>query len=212
MMSLVQRAYSYDPTFDAKEYAVRSGVRKDFTSGNASKSILSLNTAVGHLESMAKAGEELKNSSLQTWNWIANHGLTAVGDPRVTKFNTTATAVSGELATVFKSTSGTDQEIKAWRENISAIQSPEQIKTGGVDQAVELIGSRLVALANKYEQGMGRKMDFQILSDKSRAILNRLGVDISQYEGGAAATPLGGTPSRRATDPKKIGRFTVEVE
>jgi hypothetical protein len=211
MMALVQRAYSYDPTFDAKEYGVRSNVRKDFTSGTSSKTMLSLNTAIGHLEALADAGKSLDNGSVQLWNKIVNYGLTQTGDPRVTKFNTAATAVAGELATVFKNTSGTDQEIKAWRDNLSAVQSPQQIKDGGVDEAVKLIGSRLDNLQYKYEQGMGRKVDFQILSPKSKRILKGLGFDVNKYDP-ATAPSAPGAKAPTGAAPKKIGRFIVETE
>jgi hypothetical protein len=181
MMALVKRAYVYDPTFDAKEYATRAAVRKDFTSGKASQTSLSLNTAVGHLASLSKAATDLDNSSLQLWNTISNKGLAATGDPRTVRFNTAANAVAGELATVFKNTSGTDQEIKSWKDQISTSQSPQQLQAS-INEAVLLIGSRLEALHNKYEQGLGRKADFQILSAKSRQILKGLGVDVDKYD------------------------------
>lgn len=204
MMALVQRAYQYDPTFDAKEYATRAGVRKDFTSGKASQTILSLNTAVGHLNSLAKAANDLDNAPVQLWNKVINAGFTATGDPRVTKFNTAANAVAGELATVFKNTSGTDQEIKSWHDKISSSQSPEQLKAN-INEAIHLIGSRLEALHNKYEQGMGRKADFQILSPKSRQILQGLGVDMSQYDPAEATKQPESpeTPRRRESDKKE---------
>lgn len=182
MMALVKRAYAYDPTFDAKEYATRAGVRKDFTSGKASQTILSLNTAVGHLNSLAKAANDLDNGSVQKWNQFRNALTTGLtDDARVTKFNTTANAVAGELATVFKNTSGTDQEIKSWHDKISSSQTPGQLKAN-IKEAIDLIGSRLHSLHNKYEQGMGKKADFQILSPKSRQILRGLGVDMNQFD------------------------------
>lgn len=186
----------YKPEFDATQYATRAALRKDFTSGKAAANIRSLNTAVSHLDSLKKAGDELDNGPLQLWNRIANAGLTAVGDPRVTRFENAATAVEGELATVFKGTAGTDQEIKQWRQNISAIQSPEQID-GGVKQVVELLGGRLQALRDQYEKGIGEVGGFTILSPKSREILSKIGVDPNSLEKptGVGAAPSGGGPS-----------------
>jgi hypothetical protein len=203
--NILGRVAVYEPTFDATQYNVRMGVKRDFTSGNASKTALSLNTAIGHLESLAKAGDELNNSSLTPINSVINRIQPLYGDPRMKKLNTTINAVSGELATVFKNTSGTDQEIKSWKEQFSGYDSPQQIKEGGVNQAIELIGSRLAALRNKYEQGLGKPIDFQILSPKSRRILKGLGADVDALDpGGMTAAPAaaqpGETPQRRSTD------------
>jgi hypothetical protein len=115
---------------------------------------------------------------------VVNRIQPLFGDPRMKKINTTSNAVAGELATVFKNTSGTDQEIKSWREQFSGYDSPKQIKEGGVNQAIELIGSRLGALRNKYEQGLGKPIDFQILSPKSRRILKSLGADVDTMDPG----------------------------
>lgn len=171
----------YDPTFDMNNYAARAKVRSDFTSGKNAQNIRSLNTAVGHLDTLSKAANALENSSLILWNKIANKGLNYVGDPRVTQFNTAATAVEGELASVFKGTGATDQEIKVWRENLNASQSPEQLKAA-IDTAIELMGSRLNALQSQYETGLGKPKDFTFLNDKSRAILTNLGIDVSALD------------------------------
>ena len=191
---ILQRAALYDSSFDAAQYSVRLSLRRDFTSGNASKNVRSLNTAVGHLESLSKAAKELDNADIQLWNTIANKGFTATGDPRVTNFNTAATAVAGELATVFKNTSGTDQEIKSWRDNISSSQSPQQMKES-IDTAIELLGGRLAALSNQYETGMGKPKDYRFLSPKSLKILKSLNVDIDSIDpmaGEKGASPLTG--------------------
>ena len=193
--NILGRVAVYEPTFDATQYNVRMGVKRDFTSGTSSKTALSLNTAIGHLESLKKAADELDNSSFTPINSVVNRLQPLIGDPRVKKLNTTANAVAGELATVFKNTSGTDQEIKSWREQFSAYDSPKQIKEGGVNQAIELIGSRLGALRNKYEQGLGKPIDFQILSPKSRKILQSLGADVNSLDPGGAtvnSAPING--------------------
>jgi hypothetical protein len=189
--NILGRVALYEPTFDATQYNVRMGVKRDFTSGTSSKTALSLNTAIGHLESLAKAAEGLDNGSVQSWNTFRNALTNNLSDdPRVTKFNTTANAVAGELATVFKNTSGTDQEIKSWKDQLNTSMTPAQLKVGAVDQAIELIGSRLVALRNKYEQGLGKPIDFQILSPKSRRILKGLGADVDALDpGGTVSAP-----------------------
>ena len=206
MMALVQRAYAYDPTFDAKEYAVRAAVRKDFTSGKTANNINSLNTAIGHLDQMYEKAQALDNSKVPLWNWVANKGLQATGDKRVAGFNTTATAVESELASVFKGMGATDQEIKAWRDGFSSSSSPAQFRESIVDASTKLMGSRLDALRNKYQQGMGKPADFKMLSEKSHQILKKIGADTNMIDPGEKQDMGGGAA------PQKIGRFTVEVQ
>jgi hypothetical protein len=171
----------------------------------------SLNTAIGHLESLAKSAEELDNASIQLWNYIANTSLTEVGDPRVVKFNNTANAVAGEMATIFKNTSGTDQEIKAWREQLDSSQSPQQLQ-GAIDQLIELMSSRMEALAGQWEAGIKAPRDFRFLNDKSEKILRDFGAERMiqldriglQPEGGAAPGFEGAPAGSRKDDPLGI--------
>jgi hypothetical protein len=194
--NVLQLAGAYDPTFDASQYEARRRTRTDFASGKAAGNIRSLNTAVGHLDTLRKRADALNNSSFDTWNAIANWGLSRVGDPRVRDFSVAATAVEGELASLFKGTGATDQEIKQWRASLDASQSPDQLKAA-LDTATELLASRLEALRNQYQTGMGKAPDFKVLSDKSRQLLKGAGVDVDALDplpqAGPGAAAGGGT-------------------
>lgn len=179
--AILERASLYDTSFSAEQYKTRLALKKDFTSGNGAKNIRSLNTAVQHLDTLTKAMKELDNAPVQFWNTVTNYGLTKVGDPRVTKFNTAATALSGELANVFKNTSGTDQEIKEWRKNLNTSDSPEQL-LANINTVIELLGGRVGALQNQWEKGLGKPKDFNFLSNKSRDILKAIGVDTDKLD------------------------------
>lgn len=167
-------ASAYDPSFDAKEYGIKMNLRKDFTSGADAKNIASLNTAVQHLNELKQASDGLNNADWQPYNTVANYIIQQRGDPRVTRFNAAATAVQNELATVFKGTGGTDQEIKQWRDNLSSSQSPKQLHSS-IDEALTLMSGRLNALQNKYAEGLGKPADFNMISPKSREILGQFG-------------------------------------
>ena len=148
-----------------------------------------------HLDSLSNAADKLDNAGPQFWNYIANKGLTAVaGDPRVTNFNTAATAVANELGTVFKNTGATDQEIKQWRENISSSQSPEQLH-GSINTALDLLRGRMEALHNQWEQTMGKPKEIPLLSPNSAKILQHLGLDPSSIDRGAASLPGNAPPA-----------------
>jgi len=169
----------YDPSFDQTQYQARVSARRDFTSGKSANNIRSLNTVVGHLDSLKKASDVLDNAPVKLWNFIANQGLTQTGDSRVVRFNAAANAVESELANVFKGMGATDQEIKAWREQLSSSQSPEQLH-GAIDQLIDLISSRMYALDAQYKVAMGKPKEFRILNDNSRKILENMGGSAQQ--------------------------------
>ena len=199
---IMEYVTAVDPTFDMTQYNARYKTRQDFTSGKAANNIRSLNTAVGHLGTLAKAAEELQNAGSPVWNSISNFGLSQVGDPRVKKFLVAANAVESELASVFKGMGATDQEIKAWREALSSSDSPEQLKAT-IEQAIQLLGSRLGALSSQFEIGTGKPKDFKILNDESRRVLQGLGIDVNQLDPTPNAEGAGELKPTHIYDPEK---------
>jgi len=189
-------ATQYDPSFDATQYNVRLKLRQDFASGKAAQNIRSLNTAVAHLGTLKTAADALSNTRFQDVNAVKNAIDVRTGGGKVTAFRNAATAVESELAAVFKGMGASDQEIKAWRNGINENQSPEQLKDN-ISTVIELLDGRLQALSNQYEQGLGKPKDFQILSPKSRQILQSIGADVNNLEpmltpqGDVAAPPEG---------------------
>jgi len=207
-IAVMNAAADVDPMYNAANFATRLQTRKSFTSGADAKNITSINTLVGHLDSLRAAANELHNGKFPILNKLANSYVTNTGGGSVGKFDATAKAVESELAAVFKGTGApTDQEVKEWRKNFDAAQSPEQMQTV-IKQAVELMGSRLSALQTKYEQSMGKMGDgknIEVLNARSRDILSKMGVDVNRLEPGqaqdnpgvlsaAVAAPSGGRP------------------
>jgi len=196
--SLLGMVAQYDPTYDQTQYGARTAVKKDFNSGQAARNIRSLNTAIGHLNNLKTAADELKNAGFQLWNKIANSTLTGAGDPRTTKFNVAANSVESEVASLFKGTGATDQEIKAWREQLSSAQSPAQLHTA-IDTLLSLMASRMQALDSQYKAGMGKPKDFEMLNKESKAILKKLGGEAGkmlELDVADAATGGGGAVSK----------------
>jgi hypothetical protein len=162
-----------DSSFNMADYPTRVKTRQDFAVGAAGRNVRSLNTVIGHLDDLSKKSDALGNASWQTWNRVRNFGLTEAGSPEVTNFEKSANAVVSELATLFKGTGGTDQEIKAWRETINSSQSPKQLQDG-IQALVSLVESRMNALGDQYQKGMGKQMEHdELLSEKSREIWDR---------------------------------------
>ena len=173
-------AQMIDPTFSEKLFKSRQAALIDFTSpkGKAGGNIVALNTAVQHLDKLNQDIDALQNGNFQGWNAAKNWVNTTVeGKTAKTNFETDRDAVANEMATVFKGTGATDQEIKAWRENMSAAESPQQLHES-MQHLLGLMSGRLNALNGMYSAAMGRnERSFTFLNDSSRQILHRLGAD-----------------------------------
>lgn len=157
----------------------RIKTRNDFTSGKESQNIKALNTAIGHLDALHKIIPDLHNTDSSWWNAPAQafEQGTGIGlNPAVKRFQFTKNALSGELATVFKSTGGTDTEISNISKNINEADSPKNLEEV-TKAAVELLNSRLAASESKWKNTFFQEDDpeFPVLNDKSREIISRLG-------------------------------------
>lgn len=175
---LISMASQVDPNYTSSQYPVVEDTRKDYTSGKSAQTIRSLNTAIGHLNALAESGKALGNSQIPLINSAKNAIAQGSGQPGVGRFNTTANAVAGEMATVFKNSGATDDEIKTWRQQLDPNMSPAQLQTS-ISQMIELMGSRLNALQTQYEANIGKPTDFSFLSPESQKILQGLGIDPS---------------------------------
>jgi len=178
---VLEKAGEFDPDFDASQYNVRLKLRQDFTSGKAADNVKSLNTVVGHLDKLHKAGQALDNSSIKKYNSVANWLASETGDKRVVAFEVARNAVANELTKVFRGTGGAEADIKSWKESIDTAGSPEQLQEA-IDSAIDLMGSRLEALNSQYTKGMGKPRDFSFLDAKARKILKDLGADVDALD------------------------------
>ena len=188
---ILKRAVLYDPSFDATQYKVRQQTRTADTTGKPSQNIIGLNTAAAHIEGMMKAAEALKNSKFSSVNHAENllakylpvtKGLEA-RQGAVTSAKTKFNAVKGEMASIFKQSGATDQEIKSWNDTVDdpTTATPASWKAF-FEGAEELMGGRLSALHDQYENALGKPADFHFLSEKSRKILKGLGMDVDKID------------------------------
>ena len=144
----------YDPTFDAVNYGARAATRKDFTSGKAASSVNALNTVLGHLDTLGTAADDLNNTSVPLWNSLANSVESGLGDARVKKFEATKKAVVDELTRAWRGSGGSEGDIKSWSGTLDSSNSPEQLH-GVIGQIGDLLGSKIGALNDQYQKGMG---------------------------------------------------------
>lgn len=151
---MVSAVSQYDPNFDAVNYNARATTRKDFTSGKSSQSINALNTVIGHMKVLSDAADQLNNSSVPMWNTVANYSEKAMGDPRMQQFDATKKAVVDELTRVYRGSGGSEGDIKTWSDQINSSGSPAQLH-GVIAQIGDLLESKVNALGEQYNQGMG---------------------------------------------------------
>lgn len=193
----LEQAMQYDPEVDQSNIYTRRGTRKAFTSGPDAANVTSINTALGHLDSLAQAADSLNNfGALGPLNKVANRirytYLDESGDKRTVTFQQTRDAVANELMKVFRGTGGSMTEVEEWKKNIDAAQSPDQLHAS-IQTAADLLGSRLDALNSKYRQGMGSSSDvFELLTPHAKQIFERYGYGPPGSLGGAAGASDGG--------------------
>lgn len=182
----------YDPTFDQVNYNGRVAVRKGFTSGKEAQSLNALNTVMGHLNDMDKAGEALNNTDYP----LINQAMNAVGanvspdlKSRLNAFNLTRQAVASEMERAYRGTGGNVTEIEAWKKTLDNADSPQAIRAS-IKQGVQLLASKVEALGAQYSKGLGTtKEGLQLLDPKAQAIYQRFLND-------------GGAPAGRGARPK----------
>lgn len=172
----VDEALQYDPTLDTATISnnARQKVRNDFTSGTSSKTINAMNTVVGHLADLQKIGEGLGNTGYDWVNQIKNY-LTPGGSKTgvsINNFNTAKQAVADELTRVYRQAGGSEQDIQSWQSTINAAKSPQELE-GAFKTIGGLLESKLAAMQNQYQQGMGTT-PVNVVTPQTRATLDRL--------------------------------------
>ena len=170
---LLQQTVQADPTFDLQQYPQRAAMRKSFTSGRQGDSLRKLEALTGHMAQLKDEAQALNNGSFTLANKVGNWFNQQTGDPRVTKYETTAGAVESELAAFLKGAGATDQEIAHWRERFANAQSPEQFDS--LFSALgDLVETQAGAFQKQYEDGMGSLRGFAPFGDQAKQSLERL--------------------------------------
>ena len=170
----------YDPSFDAVNYNARAATRRDFSSmsGKGGGSLASFNTAMGHLGNLDSHIDALNNGNYPDLNTMENWASTHGGDTRyqvaLQRFETDRQAVSDELTRAFRMSGGNVHDIQGWESKLDAAQSPQALHAA-VGEAVNLLKTRIDAVGDQYNRGMGTTADsLQLLSPKAQETYRKL--------------------------------------
>lgn len=149
----VDAAVHYDPTFDEKKYKQRFDFMRKWQSGQFGNG--RLNTALGHLDMLDKAGNALAQNDLPAMNAIANQvGVQTGADAKVV-FDTIARKAAGEAAGAIKggASAATEPEIESVYANFNSKASPKQ-RHGTIGANIGLLKTQIETLDNMYQQAM----------------------------------------------------------
>jgi hypothetical protein len=176
MLRLVSQ---YDPSFDAVNYNARAKTRADFVAGKSAQNITSFNTAIGHLDSLDKAIEPLGNTRFGWLNPMLQAGKSATGDTQFQAaqkdFMAKRQAVTDELTRAFRGSGGNVHDIVGWEQTLNSADSPQALHAA-VKSAVDLLKSRIEAVGDTYNRGMGTtRSPLTLLSPHAQEAITRLG-------------------------------------
>ena len=200
--NMVRAVGQYDPNFDAVNFQSRAKTRNDFTAGKSAQNIASFNTAIGHLGTLDESIDGLNNSNAMGGSTIRKltNPLTATLDPTgfgvaQQKFDLAKDAVSKELVRAFRGSGGSLTEVQGFEDLLKSTKSPAELHAA-VKQGVELLNSRVQAVGEQYQKGMGTTSDpLKLLSPHAQDILKRLTGDVATQnpaQAGQASPQNGG--------------------
>lgn len=192
------------PGWDEKTWGARNKAKTEWADPQkAGGTIISLNQGIQHLGELSESVDELHNSNFWLWNAGQNLFRKATSNPILKRLQTAKTGVDGELASIFKKTSGTDQEITKWDENFDAADG-HRAQRASIDEALKLLVGRINALHGQYRAAMGADPEAPFLNDQAANTLLKFGpsgqalvaLDRRQTRGGSAPAPQQQQPTR----------------
>jgi hypothetical protein len=206
--NMLSSVSQYDPSFDAVNYNARAKTRSDFTSGKSANTIKALNTAIGHAGMLSDQIDNTASHDFTPLNAVQNYIAETSGSAGPTQFKQTAGALASELTNVFRGSGGAEADVKRYLEELNVNGSAEQ-KKAALSNIVGLMESRLEAVGDQYNKGMGKTEDsVNLLDPKAQTVFSRLtgrqapttgqmaqgqsSSSVSKYTEGQTATGPGG--------------------
>lgn len=207
-----QLVMAADPNFSDVRADTRAQTIKAFQNTQEANSPgakrIALNTAIGHLGTIADASEALpgfqnlgvlNHAANAISNWLASERGEGAQADALQKFNSARNQVAGELETVYAPGAGTE----TGREALKALMDPnatQEQRRASLGTVVDLLHSKLNALQSSWHLGVGDTApDYPLLTKESDATIKRLDALVNPQSGaqsapGSAQSPASAPP------------------
>lgn len=172
----LKAAVQANPNYDQKQYAAASKFitgLADTKRGTPGGIVNSANTLIGHLDYLDNQIDDLHNSGLPVQNALVNFAKYNLGKPEITNFGQALEVVNAEMETLLSGVGVTQQGLSARRVLLNKDSSYEQQK-GAIKTLIEVMRKRVQPIEAQYKRYGGDEPN-AILSDESRAVLDRIG-------------------------------------
>lgn len=171
VLAQVQQKY---PDFDQTDYNAKNKLLSDYTSGKGASQINAVNTAMGHIGTLADAVDALKNGNIPIINKIANAIGVQIGNTPQTTVQTIVHRVGPELAAAYIAGGGSAGERGTTEADFDLSKGNDQLKQN-LSITAELLRSKIGALENQYKNTVKRD-DFQqrFITPAAQKALNTL--------------------------------------
>jgi hypothetical protein len=207
--ALMEQVLRANPDYSADQFSRRAPMARAFTSGPQSQAINSLNTAIGHLDQFVDVAKALDNGNFRPGNEAYNWLKATFGDSAPTNFEGIRSIMSGELASAFKKSGATDQEIASVEDAIASKNSTGQLVDYATTIAIPALGSKISTYNSQYQSVMGARDPFKVLTPDAEQVLQKYGFDPAHPKMGADGNR--GRISVTAPD-NSVHFFTTQAE
>lgn len=145
------------PGFNEQVWRQKNDTIKSFAGqGPDAINTTAIDQALGHLDELNSAGQAMHNRMFQPWNYVANAVESGgLDNPAQDNFHRAQQSVATELAKIYKGVGVTPEgEIEDWKKTFNPDAGPKRLAEMA-PATIRMLDSRLDALHQKWENGMG---------------------------------------------------------
>lgn len=191
----------------------RQAMAQNIAKGDIFKASMRGNTLVGHMDTLYTTLNKLNNMQLRLGNKAKNSAEYQTGAKEIQQAQQAALAVANEMEGYLRNSNVMSElGIQQQLEKIPVNGSPDQIQ-GWLETTNDLFGQRRNAINDVVKQTMGPKYKFDILTDRSKKIMEKHGLKMDE-ESSEENTSKNDIPSydpqsQRLQQNKKTGKYRV---
>ncbi len=174
----LQKAQSVDPSFSENTNKERYKFMTQWNDPNAKIGMTrnSINTALGHLADVKELTSALSPSDFQIVNNTKNWWNAETGNPDITNLQFGLGQLATEIATVYKGSAPSTEEINSEKAVLGTQLSASQFK-GVLDTAAKFLSSKITSSRYQYQTTMGKPLTSSIIDPDKRQALIDAGID-----------------------------------